>query len=183
MSSTSTAPVPARNARRAIMWRRARRGASREEGRRRGVERRSCVSPTAADGETTKTVLASVPATTRNRTNLPYASQEGKGKPLVRLGINQEPWCALPEAAPWRDPRRMREQPAGRRSARYARRGATSVTPTDEDVRQRSFDGRRSDGKPLDCRGVTLAQSLLASPLRSMVSFYGALQPRGWRIP
>jgi len=39
------------------------------------------VSPTGADGETTRAVLASVPATTRNRTNLPYASQEGKGKP------------------------------------------------------------------------------------------------------
>jgi hypothetical protein len=43
------------------------------------------VSPTGADGETTKTVLASVPATTRNRTNLPYASQEGKGKPGLPL--------------------------------------------------------------------------------------------------
>ena len=43
------------------------------------------MSPTGADGETTKTVLASVPATTRNRATLPYASQEDKGKPLVKV--------------------------------------------------------------------------------------------------
>jgi hypothetical protein len=68
------------------------------------------VSPTGADGETTKTVLASLPATTRNRTNLPYASQEGKGKPGLPLprefqrDISENldsttPWCASSERA------------------------------------------------------------------------------------
>ena len=96
------------------------------------------MSPTGADGETTKTVLASVSATTRNRTNLPYASQEGKGKPLVR--------------------------PEGRSSARYARRGATSVSRlTKMSVSDRLTDGGLKVSHWI-VEGVTLAQSLLASP-------------------